>query len=388
MRLRNKNSLITSLPGGTPPPNKASIMTRWFYYLILLSIICFVIYQGYLHVVFFKGLGFVEIEKTTISSSRGGKIIQLPVKEGQRVGAGELIALIEAPESCKEELYKNIENIYFDIELKRSQLGILNNKFDAIKILPSELDFEINQKESRLDLLNRNLSEIKTTSESYGVRRALEVERDFVKDEESKMRDVKSIEFEIAVLSNEIELQHQRSENEKDALVQTKDSLKFEIQELSRDIELQLSRIKQLRGEGNDADIPQKCAEEVLVAPRPAVIQSVSRREHEFAPVGTPIVTLILDDAPVLVESYIDKDELQYIYVNKILEIIFPDGSYSKGLVKTIHSTAYSVPERKWNNYIPASSQIRADLVPVNNTDKKMWHDFDRVELQIRGTRE
>lgn len=326
MKLRNRKSYLTSLPEGEAPKNmKASITQLVYFTVILLAVIylAFIFAQKYLY---FDETGVVEAEKTIISSSRGGRIASLDIKQGQSLKGNDLIATLDATRhDCRVDEAGRADRLRYETDLNISKrIG---------------LDAQLRQ--TRMSLNGHEL------------RRALELDRGLLRNT-TRLKDKKNM-----IMDN--------------------------IGNVSREISLQKQRLRAMLSREKNTRLPDGCYKELITSPFKAVVTSVQKKAKEFARRGEAIVTLMKYDAPIRIEVYLDSDVLKFLAKGDRLALEFPDGTRSEGKIKTIYSSAYAVPERQWDNYKPVAPQIRVHLQPVRKQDRELWLAYDRMEVRVRG---
>jgi len=325
MKLRNRKSYITNLPEGTAPANVKPKITQLIYFSFLGLIVAYLVYIAIGRLFYLNARGQVEIEKTLISSTRGGHISSLRVREGQQLKKGDLIVRIDAIKQCTPKINRPLQKLRLDIALNEQRIALL----------------EVKQVE--LNKLQRGGQ----------LRRALELERESVSYGKQFWREQNKLTSDLALTGKELELQ--------------RDQLK----DMEKNMRNQL--------------VPAECQAEVIRAPFAAQVQVVRRRVQEFAKRGDAIVILTRNQAPVRIEAYFTEDELKYINLGKQIDVTFPDGVESTGVVKAIYSSAYSVPEREWKGYRPLTTGVRVHLFPINENEKLHWKQYDRMEVRVRA---
>ncbi|RLA49834.1 MAG: hypothetical protein DRR42_14750 [Gammaproteobacteria bacterium] len=321
MRLRNRQSYITTLPEGEPTENQAPKITRWVYFLILFSIVGYLTYIGYARLTQFHGRGQVEIEKTIISPNHGGQVISLPLKTGDFIQQGKVIARINSSANCQQKTTSRLDKLELDIQIKKSQLSLLKKKLSAEKGTIGHQD----------------------------IRRALEIDRSYSKGSD---RFITELSYKIDALNNEIILEDE--------------ALK------------KLKKESALISNGG-------CQDELIYAPFSATVTSISHRQHEFAHRGKPLITLIRENAPVQIEAFIENEYSIYASVDKEVEVVFPDGKSSRGVINEVMSSSAPFPTKVLKDYESVVSNIEILILPANKSEELIWRLYDRMEVQIRG---
>jgi len=327
MRLRNRQAYISTLPEGEPDKNKASQITRWLYFSVLILMVAYLVYIGFTRFTQFQGRGQVELEKTIISPERGGQIISLVVKEGQGLQRGSLMASIKASRVCRPVDKSRTDKLSFDIDLKKVEI----------------------------DLLKKRMLSEQSARSDFSLRRALELDRSRIKQDEQAARKIADMKLKVGALMSEVTLQEAALNKAQPPLPVALDS---------------------------------GCIEQQIRAPLSGVVYSVSHKVYEFAPRGEPLVTLIAYDAAVRIEAFVENKYRRYIAVDMLVDVVFPDGLKTKGSINKILSSSAAFPRKEVKDYESLESSIRLHIVPVNDVDEQIWRTQDRMEVTIRGFKE
>ena len=321
MKLRNRKSYMTSLPEGKPPENFRPRITQTIYYAILILVVGYIIYLLSSRFFYFSEPGFVEVEKTIISSSRGGKILQLPVKEGQLVKHKNLLALISASKNCSSINSSKAHKLKYELALNRS----------------------------RLTLLQREITSLKNYIANANLQRALETGQ-------AKDSTVSKLNYDLIKKLNDAAL-----------------------------LDSQIILQQQLKPINLASNSSLECFNESIFTPFDGYVHSVKRTTNEFTARGAPLLILISNTADVRIEVYLKNDQLPYLNIGSLVDIRFANGIATEAKIKNIYSSAYTAPEREWHNYKPADTQVLVHLKPVSVQDAALWKKYDRMEVSVRG---
>jgi len=326
MKLRNRKSYMTSLPEGAPPKSYKPRITQLIYYAILLSVALYILYIFVSRFFYFNEMGFVEVDKTIISATYGGKILKLNLHEGQSINRNEIIAEIAASKDCSANLNNAREN---------------------------KLKYDLALNQSKLSLLKRNIASLQTRLNNSTLQRALETGQSLQSNDNKLKLELAKKQAETDLIESEIILQKQ-----------------------------QLQTFKPLALKKVNA---ASCANETIRSPFNSTVISVQRKINEFTSRGAPLITLAADNATVRIEAYLKTDQRGYINKGDIVSVIFANNLETQAKISSIHSSAYNVPEREWDYYKPADTQLRVHLEPLNKQDAKLWKQYDRMEVAVRG---
>jgi len=306
MRIRNRQSVISTGNEGAPPKKTAASITRLLYFGFLIFILLYLMYAlGIRHFVY-EGNGYIEMDSVTISTPQTGKVIQLSVSAGQQVVAGEVIAIVASAKRCEKQIDKRGDDLEFEIHLNRAKLKSLNE----------ELAYKSQQVEDKV------------------IRRALEIDKEYSRARDLAKREVEELKLRIARLTHEIEAQKNNYYRHK---------AKLEKQQ------------------------PNTACDDIeIVSPVNGRIRQLHISLHEIAARNGAVATLVSDNAEVYISATFHKDELAQLAANPSLEITLPDGTTSSGNVISTRTVTRSlnIPGAKEGEIvtriIPTTDQARA----------------------------
>ncbi|MDZ7753761.1 MAG: hypothetical protein U5S82_19465 [Gammaproteobacteria bacterium] len=121
VKLRNRKSHVTRLAEGEAPASRGSWATKWFYYLLLIAIAGYAGWHLLHYILYLEVRGQIEVEKTRLASPRGGIVERIAVLEGQRVVAGQALAVIGPEEACPPQAPPKLDRLELDLAMDRSR---------------------------------------------------------------------------------------------------------------------------------------------------------------------------------------------------------------------------------------------------------------------------
>ena len=65
------------------------------------------------------------------------------------------------------------------------------------------------------------------------------------------------------------------------------------------------------------------------------------------------------------------------------MNIEFPDGTESKGLIKRFYYATYQLPDEFQKRYEPTTRTIAADIYPVNDNEYEHWRAFYKMSVSV-----
>lgn len=327
MKLRNRRSYLPTSPESRPPKARAPKVTHYVYLLLLVGILGYLAYIVWQRVMFVEAKGQVEVERITVSSSRGGKISQLPVSDGQAVRNGDLLARILPPQECRAEKdTPRLNDVRMEASLTASEIAILSDRLAEL----------------RAQLFERQR-----------LRRALEID--------TKLADI----------AREI----------RDSIESTKEDIARKRARLG----LLQERIEQLQTRVAEQIPPPECRPEVITAPGDGHVYRVAHKKAEIVARAEPLLTFIPGSPKVWVEALIPNDSVDQLSAGQKVSILFPDGVRSSGIVTSITSTTSNVIRPDWEPEPPPANHARLIIRPAKPSDSTRWQTYNRMTVTMRA---
>ena len=325
MKIRNRPSHINTLPEGSPTTSNTARLTKLFYFVGLILVTGYILYTLLSHLLYYKVPGFVEVEKTVISSSHGGRVLQLPINSEQAIKKNQLLAVIAAAKKCGE--------------------------IDDDRVIRLKYDIDFNN--SKLRAVQQEIKHIHAALSASSLQRALETGGH---TESTRQK----LELDLGRKKNDAEL-------------------------LKQQIVLQQRQLEELKTLNTRSVHSAECFNEHILAPFDGRIHAINHKIDEYAARGAPLVILTADNASVRIEAYLKSNFYSHLKKGDTLEVTFSDQVKSKGKIEEIHAADFNVSEQEWRR--PAEGRIRVHLKPITAADAQLWKRYDRMEVTIRGTK-
>lgn len=334
MKIHNRQSYLVSQSEGKARNRKTPKLTQLVYFLFLFLLFAYLIYFFVSRSIYIQDVGFVEIQKTNISSERGGKIIELSLNQNQEFVKDTPLATLAASKTCVTKTDGRINNLKFDIQEDRVVLDGMLGELALLKRIQSDNENQANN----------------------AVRRALEINASLTTNTFDNLN--KQLE-----LKNEIAVQRAKIAN----LMSKADLLGRQQYEVKI--------------------VDASCSNEVIRAPSDGRIFALKRREDEVVSRGEEILLMVSDDAEVFIEVFLDIELYGSISEQTTMKVTFPNGQETNAVISELNSSAYSTPDREWKDYQPVLPSLRVKLSPENDVDEALWKNFDRYQVEVRGTK-
>ncbi|MFB6279934.1 MAG: HlyD family efflux transporter periplasmic adaptor subunit [Salinibacter sp.] len=329
MRLRNResgDSVVSEAPEGESPSPRRARITVWIYGLFLVSLVGLGIWYAIYNYYHYNGPGEIRVERTLLSPERPGRIQNIYPEKGETVLRGDSVMLIEPGQPCEPDAASTV------VQLRREnqqQAQLLGQRIE-------NLQQELARKRRRLARLRE--------------RKVLEL------DNTEPRRN--QLEEEIYQLQDELD-----------------------------ELRVQRRQALQNTNELDDATAnpDPECVPFVVTAPHNGRIHRLHEREYSVIDAGTPVLSLTRPSPPVVTLAYLNRDLTGYVQRDDTVQVILPDGSRTRGVVRETYSTAQEFVEVKYDIYRPYATQLLAEIIPTNRQVKEQWQDLDRVKVDVEG---
>ncbi len=121
---------------------------------------------------------------------------------------------------------------------------------------------------------------------------------------------------------------------------------------------------------------------EYFISPIAGTINQIFTKEFETA-LRNDVVLSIHKKSPIFVRVYFQQEDLDQIAVGEEFDIKFPDGTVSKGVLKSFYYSTIPLPEEFQKRYEPVSRAVVGDVYPVNIDEAKRWKDFYKMSVDV-----
>lgn len=324
-QLRNRQSLVTSHEEGTPPPASRMRVTQAIYYVVILSLIGFVIYYAQDRLRFWAATGVVASAVTPVAPSIDGRVSYIYVAEGQSILPEDALILVEPGETCAP--------------LDRSRLVGLELDARLAEVKHEAAGERVRERRMRLQGLDRRVG--------------LELGPDILRERERLLSEIEDLEAEQRLLASEIVLREQFVRGVAGSLVNT----------------------------------DTKCAPELVRAPTEGVVHEILREEFSVVGRGDAVMTFKARQPEVRIVASVDSELVRHLFVGKEVTLEFPDGQRSPGRVANAQVGRDVVDALDLGSYRIMDTDFVVEIVPSEPGAGAAWLDYDRLYVDIRGRR-
>lgn len=392
MRIRNRQSYLTSMPEGTAPANPAKTTTTRLYVAFLIAIVGYLCFIAVNKLLYIESRGQVEVGRYLIHATGTGTIDEILVKQGEEVSAGQLLVSLRPPPSAPQRQNTEQFKASRDLDLKKAEIATLEQVSTGLlsptpptAVLPAsilKLDNDLRMKKIELALFSETLQgQDKGAGQSAEMKRARLLELTIQDPTLTATADAERLRLLARIASAQREitaLDRYRQE----MLRAEQQALQIKIAAIKGEVEPLLSYLEALQ-QGEAYGV----VSERLLSPINGDVQAIFKVSGEQASSGEPLLALRAPTAMVTVHGYFNEEQLPILQNNKQVRILFADGSTSQGRISNHYSIAASYREKLKNGYIPIKSAVLVEIVPADPNDDVRWRSFDRMDVTIRVRR-
>lgn len=134
-----------------------------------------------------------------------------------------------------------------------------------------------------------------------------------------------------------------------------------------------------LGGSGNGDDENEVRA---FYSPIDGTITRIYTHQYEVALKSEQIMA-IHKNTPMFVKGFFEQEDLNYFKEGDLVNIEFPDGTESKGLIKRFYYATYPLPDEFQKRYEPTTRTIAADIFPVSDNEYEHWRAFYKMSVTV-----
>ncbi|MGZ4034596.1 MAG: hypothetical protein ACXVPU_13640 [Bacteroidia bacterium] len=133
-------------------------------------------------------------------------------------------------------------------------------------------------------------------------------------------------------------------------------------------------------GAGDNTDLLN--GTRVFYSPIDGSVTRVYTNQYEVALKSDQIMA-IHKNTPMFIKGFFEQEDLNYFKEGDLVNIEFPDGTKSKGLIKRFYYATYPLPDEFQKRYEPTTRSVAADIYPVDNSEYEHWRAFYKLGVCI-----
>lgn len=120
----------------------------------------------------------------------------------------------------------------------------------------------------------------------------------------------------------------------------------------------------------------------IFTCPINGNITRIHKQPFEVA-LKTETICSIHQPNDVHIKGFFNQEDLKYLNEGDIVNIEFPDGTKSKGIVDRFYSATYILPEEFQKKFEPTTRTLAADILPIGENDLDIWRKYYKLSVKV-----
>ncbi|NQX91183.1 MAG: HlyD family secretion protein [Flavobacteriales bacterium] len=341
-KLREEKSFIKVLK--EPPSKKKKVNKHRLIYLGLGGLaLFFILRKVFLAAFLISAEGLLDLPKQTINFADDIEIKNLFIDEGDNVSAGDtlfqyriipdanMVSSMSATNQLPEWLIKDIS----DTKRKKSLCQISLAKV-----------------KKELSILNKEASLVQEML-IHGVNEEYEHSITLEKSINMKMSEMLGLENEIQLYSKLL---------------------------------AELNHAKRTYRNSRKAKFATYNLDKYYICQKAGIISDIFYEEGEICYKKEELMTLHMEEG-ISVQTFFDQDEISFVKEGDLVEVTFPDGSDSMGVIDKLLISTYALPSEFQKKYEPTERNVVAQVRPVIKSDEQTWSNFYKMDVKVKKWR-
>ena len=335
-----------------PPVKKPFNWDRFLFILALLSIVAYFAYSVYSKVTFIKVHGQVILDKMAVNFTDDIRLKEICVKEGDGILEGDTLFVYTYED--KEKLDNDIKNYNMNNITTSSSEWITREKLRA----KQQIAIKESEKKVRKIALSSKKMELKEQEQQILL--GVDVAHKLPPIQSAIVKldgDIAAIRREIKILKNHL------------YRLRKQEKLERELDEMKRNAKLS--------AEAHYLDMTYH-----YVTPVAGEIGQINNSPNEVC-YKSHDVMVIHQLENLKIKAYFNQKLFQEIQLGDQVDIEFPDGTISRGIIDNFYVSTYQLPEEFQKKYEPVERSIVVDVLPLNMNQASIWIGYYKMAVTV-----
>ncbi len=118
------------------------------------------------------------------------------------------------------------------------------------------------------------------------------------------------------------------------------------------------------------------------VSPVKGTITQIKKENFEVA-LESEVVMSIHKPSNLYIKAFYDQEDVKHLRQGDIVDVTFPDGTESYGVLQRFYSATYQLPEEFQKKYEPTTRSIAADITPIDGMELQKWRPFYKLNVRV-----
>jgi hypothetical protein len=124
----------------------------------------------------------------------------------------------------------------------------------------------------------------------------------------------------------------------------------------------------------------------VQYSPINGTISQIFKEEYEVS-LKTDIIMTLRKTSNPFVKCYFDQEYIKYLHEGTRVDISFPDGKSSYGVIKRLYFDTYELPDELKNKAEPLQRSLACDIMPSDPIEAEKWKGFQKMDVEVKVKR-
>lgn len=120
----------------------------------------------------------------------------------------------------------------------------------------------------------------------------------------------------------------------------------------------------------------------IFTCPINGNITRIHKQPYEVA-LKTETICSIHQPNDVHIKGFFNQEDLKHLNQGDLVNIEFPDGTMSKGIVDRFYSATYILPEEFQKKFEPTTRTLAADILPIGENDLDIWKKYYKLSVKV-----
>ncbi len=348
MQFRRKDSVLRVVPEKKPTPKKKTNVDRLIYFVVLAVLGTIAVVYVVNKFFFIHAQGQVLLDNVMVRLADDSRLLKFYKQEGATVHAGDSLFMyfMEEPLSSQSKTVSSTSTE----ESGDKDNWIVREKF--------RIDTKIEMNKSEIDE-KRNLL-YKSNPDLQRVKNLVMLDALPYSRLESLQKYHDELTADLGRLNAENEQLQTLADNLNNA------NTGGDIQSLLQD-----GKMSGLLGTAK-----------VFYSPVDGTVNRIFRNEFETALKSEDIMSVQQTDR-IFIKAYFNPSDVDYFKQDDLVNLTFPNGSKTKGIIKRLYLGTYPMPVEFQKKYEPTRRTVAADIYPLSENAAKDWVVFHMMDVEI-----
>jgi hypothetical protein len=120
-----------------------------------------------------------------------------------------------------------------------------------------------------------------------------------------------------------------------------------------------------------------------FISPINGTVAHIYMTENETVLESEHIMSIFLPHKNAFIKTFFQSADMKYLHVGDQLDVVFPDGQKSVGVIRKFYQDSYELPVQYHKYSEDVYDRIEADLDPLNMADTALWNKSVKLQVEV-----